>query len=391
MSFSCWWFRLYTLAYLRMLGLSTLAALLLDLALSRIAPDYAFMAFFVPLTSLITKFTPGSFRENIEFHKMNVPFRDLRRAFLIDVFLTGCSMVSVLGLCLLASHCFGLLSYGGPSLFSDLTLSMLMYYVLAAFLAVCWVCFIAVDRRYVFYGLKHRSFWGKVFFAGPIWMICFVIMVSGVLLHFEVLQSYVHLAGAMMMASVIFTYRGIFHKGPTHTGLWGWIKHYTLGNVIMASLFAMALLLGKSDAFDKDLSMQQRTASLRFYSYFGPRINKEAFVVFAGTYPAAVLYSKLDFDPSELGVKFFLDGDQGNLLEFMRRGRPGPGFLMSLYADMVSHPEHWSKLEMAEEIKYHAFHHWPKNKVLPEHYLAEKKKSDELQELRKKRHPASGR
>lgn len=391
-----WWFQLYTRPFLIRLLQFFGATLTFDIVLSYGGYSSKFV-YLLPLVALVNKFTPGSFRENIEFHKMNVPFAILRKNFLADIATTALAYLVLFGLTGgLSRLAGGFFSTEAASPFLELTKGMILYYTLAFCIAIFWVCFIAVDKKYVFYGIKHRTFVQTVFFAVPIWIVCLIQMMVALYLGFSVELSYTFMLGSVFFGSSIFFLKAIFHKGPTHASLWNWMKHYGFGTATVAVIFFLAALLGRKDVLDENLNIAQRVNSFRFYGHFSPYIDRKTFALIEPELDLTdrdLIYKHVAFDPSGLGLGFFLDDsrEQTRLMAFLDFGRPSVDFLLSLYSHMGSHPEHWDKVPAAEWVRHKAFHRWPKDRPLPEKYLAEKKKADDFAELRKlKRGVASG-
>lgn len=391
-----WWFRLYTWPFMVRLLQFFGVTLALDLLLTY--GEYnSMLVYLLPLAALVNKFTPGSFRENIEFHKMSVPFTTLRRNFLTDIAITAGAYLSLfMSFGIFSRFAGGFFSTENAGIFLDQRPGIIFFYSLAFCIGISWVCFIAVDKKYVFYGLKHRTFAQKVFFFFPIWLLCLFQMMAGLMLEWGVELSYTYLLGVIFSGSSLFFLKAIFHRGPTHATLWNWLKHYTLGNAMMASIFGISAFIGREDVLDENLSVEQRISSIKFYGRFSPKIDRATFFVIEPRLDLRdrdFLYGHLGFRASSIPLTYFMNDTKEHyrLMAYLDRGYPSADFLMSLYSHMKSQGSYWNKVPNAEWVRQKAFHRWPKNRILPVEFLAEKKKADDFAELRKiKRGVASG-
>lgn len=395
-----WWFRIYTLPFLKLLSGLFAFVIIADFILPFAGFHNVYLIFGIPFLALFKKFTPGSFRENIEFHKMNVPFSELRKAFLSDIFITIASYFVFSALAVFISWFFGgFFSRPYSDIFWNYTFAMFFYFSFFFCFLVSWACFTSVDKRYLFYNVRNKTSFKFFLHSGSIWMTCMFLIVAAVLVGLTPEVGYTHVLGSVVSATTLFILRAMFHKGPAEATLFKWFQYFAVGNMLFVSAFGVSCLLGRSDVFNSDLTVEARSHSFEFYGVLGPRLDKKTFKLIEprlnhGNFALTGIYQRLDFDPSELGLSYFLDksGDQHRLISFLNLGKPSPEFLMKLYSDLESNLWFWDKVKTTEVIRQLAFHRWPEKRPLPEKFLAEKKKASDFAELNKrKRSLASGR
>lgn len=86
-----WWLDLYTIPGLKLLGRSFLFVLIPTLLLVFLLPDMLFIMFYGSfyIAYCSKKASAKSFSANIEFHKLHVPFEELRKALIKDSLIQG--------------------------------------------------------------------------------------------------------------------------------------------------------------------------------------------------------------------------------------------------------------------------------------------------------------
>jgi hypothetical protein len=393
-----WWFRLYTRPFLKRVVLLFSLAVVADLILTSMGHWANNYVYFLPVLALPMKNRPDSFRANLEFHKMHVAFSELRKAFLTDIFFTCISFLLLYSLVILISTLGGGL-FSTPAIhsFLNLTPSLMLYLTSILLILITWICILDIKKKYIFRVAKSRSFFRNTFLYCLIGLACFILfIILGGGLGFMLKACLAFIIASRVIASVVFFVKAIFHQSPPHATLGSWFKHVTIGGFAMSVLFISCLLLGRNDVLNQKLANASRINSFEFFGILNPVLDIEAFKIIEPSQDSlrgGFVYSNLDFDPSALGLFYFLsdDEDTKRLTNFLQDGKPSTVFLESLLEHMSENPQTWTKESSAEYVRNLAFKRWPSETPIPDKYLAEKKKSDDFAELRKhKREVASG-
>jgi hypothetical protein len=395
---SSWWFKLYTIPYLKRLLLLFCASLFFDFALTKTDFYFTQLVFLLPLVALFLKFRPGSFRQNLEFHKMSIPFSELRKVFIFDILITAFSLISLFILSVvISSQVGGYFSKSESQKYWELTPGIYFFYFILSLVMITSVCLLSMDKKYSFSSFQNYSPLKKFFLQITIFILTVLIFLFFIFLGFPLHLVYHFLLAFTCCGSIFFLMRAIFHTGINHAKIWHFWGYSLLGMILLSSTFYMTFLFWEKNLMDTRLSMKQRVNRFNYYSFFHSKIDLKTFKEIEPEISfgeKSLLYLKLDCDPSRLGLNYFLDDskDQSRLIAFLRFGNPNQVFLEDLFINMKKRERFWSTLFVSDKIKYLAFRHWPKEKMIPLEIVEFKKSADLFgHSLKRKRSPANSR
>jgi hypothetical protein len=149
-----WWLKLYTIptvqAFTKWFGLSVFLDYGLMLLIGQ--TELSFAAYIIPFWAVSSGANEKSFRTNLEFHKMSVPFKELKKAFYTHLTIVFFSIVITSAIGLMISSVFGGVVTMIPYIsFSQYALFLIMGYV--AFLYFNSFNRISIEK-YAFYDSK---------------------------------------------------------------------------------------------------------------------------------------------------------------------------------------------------------------------------------------------
>lgn len=370
---TAWWFRLYTLHTLKFFAKVTACQFALYFILASLGGMFAQMSGFVVFLAPIVYFmnhTTNHFRMNIEFHKMSIPFPQLKRAFFFDIAIKQ----SVFAVLFLINLYIAIKVSGGMKLASEfmiLTPSQLLYYVPAYFLGSASVMTFYKETKYLFIQ-KHRlaivnlSLFLVVMVAGGL----LVSMLVGMGYQVPMIAGFS--VSAITTGVLLFRSKAIFHQFRPVGRIRDGFRFSVYGTAICFCFYFLAIVIGRNDVLETKYSDMQRASSLTFSGPFAPEIDKETFVAIErvlGPEEHGLLYSKADFPVASLGLEFFLDNDPYNrrLKSVLTYSKPEPTFLTALYDHFDNNPEYWKEKYGPLNFKVFAYSKWPA-KSLPEKY-----------------------
>lgn len=385
---STWWFQLYTLPMIKRVLKSIVLIMIADQISVRILPRelhlIASMAILVPL---FLEFNSLSKTENVEFHKMNVPFGKLKSYFLLDIFFEVLFVViSAMAIIVFSSENAGLFQKNSDQLI-DLNLNELFFFL------TCGVGFFIsmkkIHRKYIFLKFSNSKIVNHI-----IGIVSFTI-VNIVIALFEMFQI-MHLLPVMgiltltiSLASFSFGYRATFHLYPQKANLKIYLQELSKGLAVAGIFYVCCVFLGRDQVNQAYLPPLKRISNLYFNGPLNPPLTPETFETLEPKANASVkfLYDHLDFEPSTFGIHHFIQKDhkEMRLGKFLKFGKPSREFLISLYENFSTETAYWQKVESRDAIIYLSYAAWPSDQVLPEKYLALRTTSEELF----KRKPAS--
>lgn len=383
-----WWFRLYTKNYLLGILKTVATCIVVDLAMTHFAGSFKYFAAIlaaVPIFMIFMKNLPGSLRTNIEFHKMSIPFSELKSAFLKDIFISVGASFTGSALVLLASVSFGGIysTKVGQAFITIFSPGMGIFFFLLAFLSSCYVLMIHKDRKYLLVDRSTSRVKNFINSAGiSVLFVFFVALLMIVMPSFPFIGL---LAPASIFAgALLFHQKAIFHQYRAKGRLRDFAKFWSAGTAVCFSLYFLCLLVTRQDVLNENLNQAQRAGSFEFNTRYNPAIDVETFknIERHVSYDSQVdLYESLDFDPSTLGLDYYLDekDEYSNRLGYLLRyGKPRPEFLVVLYDHFEKNPEYWKVKKNFPSVQYAAFSKWPKKEKLPDRFLVAKQSSREL-------------
>ncbi len=378
-----WWFKLYTLPFLKKCSLFFGVALLLDMLLSRSSFHFSFLVLFIPLLSFTLKITPGSFRQNLEFHKSHINFLDLRKYFIFDLIISILFLLLSSVLLWSISYFFGgSVSKSPANMLWGRPLGINVFYAFILSAILMWVGFISNDERYIFIGTKNRTPLRKFFLLMLIWVLWPLFIIVFGVFSFQVELSNFLLVASVCLGAIFFYLRAFFHLTRPVSTFFQILGYVFLGFFFLFFLYGLTFMIFENKLFDKDASFIERKNYLKFYAPLITSIDQELFLSLEKKISDSerlTLYSKVDFNPSRLGLRYFLSPskNQHRLITFLRYGKPDMNFLESLFIDIEARPDFWQKTGTQSFILYLAFKRWPKNIKIPPSKLTLKMKADD--------------
>lgn len=386
--FQSWWFKLYTRPLFLELGKYLLICLTIDVLLTtyggvfKIFSIYLIGAYPAALFFVSVK---GSFRSNIEFHKMSVPFPDLKKAFLSHIVLTilAISLAALL-------HIMGSYLLGG--IFSHRVIEVLlkeirMYeitsVVTGALIILMTVMFWSKDQKYIFYQKPNNLLKNILnFFIFMIPATIYVI-ISEVLSFSEVLFIYVPML-SIAVGSSLFHSRAIFHQEKPKGLRRDMLKYSGLGYAVCFGIYFLCVQMAKSDLYDSSLDPRRRAEAFSFMKGMSPAIDQEIYYSIGkhvDYMDVDTFYRKLDFTITDFNSDMYaptkLNGFN-RLLSALQSRKVDKNFLIQLYDHFEKHPSYWNNYPYFSSVQYQAFLMWPKDEKLPERFIAKSLSAKEI-------------
>lgn len=383
-----WWFKLYTKKYLLGLLKTVGVCIVVDFAMTNFAGSFKYFATFlagIPLIALVMKNLMGSLRGNIEFHKMSIPFTELKSALLKDVLISVFATFFSSVIIILFSTLFGGVysTKIGQAFLSIIPHGMGIFLFSLAFFCACYILMINKDRKYLLVDRSTSRITNFINSAGISMLALLFLAVSMLILpspHFVLFIA----PSSIFIGALLFHQKAIFHQYRPKGRLRDFAKFWTAGTAVCFSLYFSCLVVSRQDVLNENLNQSQRAGSFEFNSRYNPAIDVETFkkIERLVSYDSqGELYEKLDFDPSTLGLDYYLDDkdEYSNRLGYLLRyGKPRAEFLVVLYDHFEKNPEYWKVKKNFPLLQYAAFARWPKKEKLPDRFIVAKQSSHEL-------------
>ncbi len=372
-----WWFRLYTLSYLKTMGKLTGGIIALNFLLLMVDSPFAnicLLLSLVPFGYLIITNSIGSFRSNIEFHKMSIPYPKLKRALYTDIFIKITTALICAGVILFATLSFTSINVGSAlNTFIFFTPTQFAFYVVSYFIGNFYILSLNKDRKYKAMD-QSKSFWKFVVRATVGTFVGGLFMAAMLFSGFSTIMI-VAIGGLSMSAGLLYFHsRAIFNQLPQVSRFRDSLKYVTGGAVVCMSLYLGFIFIGRNEVFNENYNGLQRSSSFIFSGPFAPMIDKETFVAiekYMDFESYSTFYSKVDFQVESLGLDYFLDqGSNERLRAYITYGKPTPEFMTRLYDHFEENKQYWDDKPSSIFFKVWAFNQYPVKKGLPEQYVA---------------------
>lgn len=382
-----WWFRLYTKDYLLALLKLTGTCVLVDQLMTNFAGGFKGLAVFLvtfPFVLLFMKNLGGSLRGNIEFHKMSVPFPELKAALFKDIAIsilaTFGSSLSIILLSVLFNGIYS--SNIGDGLFRMINPGMMAFGATLALMNACYVLIINKDRKYLMIERSTSRVTNFINSAGIslLALLFFIVIVS--LIPSSQVTMFI-IPSSIFIGALLFHQKAIFNQYKPQGKLKDFAKFWAKGAMVCCSIYFLCLLISRHDVLNENLHGMQRASSFEFNSRYNPEIDFETFKAierYVSWDSKRELYEGIAFNPSTLGLEYYLDNDKYalRLNQLLNYSKPTPEFLLTLYDHFEKKPEYWKEKKQFPQLQYMAFSKWPKNEVLPDKYIVAKQTSREL-------------
>jgi hypothetical protein len=379
-----WWLKLYTLntvlTFSKWLGLSWI----LDYALTYADGVEAIVGlgvYAIPLWATYTGFNEGSFRANLEFHKMSVPFKELKKAFYTHLLLVFTFLVIAMLVSVGVSNLFG-------GVFSRMPyLSVSQCLLMGTFAFICFLYANSFHRatmdKYAFYDSKISLV--KKFFR------LILSFVAGFIFFAFTTEFAFEIASPMLMVPVMLgaTYyysRSLFHQSPARAGMKQFFGYTSLGAIGALAIFFTFAFMGRNDFQKEQLSSADRLNLILFWRPMTPEIDKELFVEIEPTLKddslaVVSLYRAISHkEMNSIPFTFFIDAENPARLEaYLKLGNPDAKNLAGLLDHMESKKEFWEKSYKKQDLyKSWINQNWPPKEKFPERHIVARLKWEEL-------------
>lgn len=388
-----WWFQLYTrkllLSFVKLLAIGLTA----DILVTKFGGPFRIFSVFLigvyPFFLLVMS-THASFRSNLEFHKMSVPFKSLKKAFHFHIIISVLSVLFFCGIHILLSTMFGGIykfffhqksgfNIYGYQIFIGFVVSLIFLTY-----AMCW----SKDRRYMLYN-PSTNFFQKIknFLFYSVLGVAYLILVSVFNLG-EAFVIWVPIV-SVFVGMLFFYNRAFFHQyRPVGTKL-DLIKFWSLGYAVCFALYFISAQSAKTVLEDGSLSGFDRAVAFSYMGSFSPEIDEQTYFAIEKSVDhmdEELLLSKINFPLSQLGFRYFVNGGNikySKLLHVLKNEKVGKKFLVDLYDHYEMNPDHWNKSYYGRYLVYQSFLKWPKDHKLPERFIVARQKSSELLKSKK--------
>ncbi len=382
-----WWLKLYTIPFMRTASFLMLGTFLLDFLLTKI-PGVSIPGHYLIFACIILliHFTKDdSFRMNIEFHKMSVPYKLLRKAFLLH------SLLQYLFLLVLSLVFYGVSHLMGGAFYKTQlpSPSIILAIICSGFFIWIWgQMFLNPEKRY-YVLTKNHTFLQRILVIGlefSTFLFIYYILESLKLSYFLGLPL---IFLSLSLSIGLFGLKAMFHQASEHANFFHTLKFNFVGIGITFCLFFLFSLVGKYDLSNQSLSPEQRLQSFMTWQPTTGKLDQASFMEFEDlvteTLDAYVLYQTVEPSALEaIPASYFIDPKRPDKLYFFLTLSQNihPNQLVGILDYLVDH-KGFLKDPKKEEFFYHtAIMRWQDGAVFPERHLAAQKKWNELQQKR---------
>jgi hypothetical protein len=376
-----WWLKLYTIPGLKKLALPVVLVFLLHVAMVLFAPKFMFLAFYANgfIWWAHHKSRPMSFAANIEFHKMHIPFTQLRPALYKDMSIKALVLASVFLTHILIALSFG---KGMEQLPYEVMAPMFIMSAFSEFFVFANASSLTKLPRYRLMG-ADVSFFKRIltkgFFAGVGFLMFFFCMVN------QINPFYLMALGLVscLMGYSLFWYRSVFHQEIAQGRPKTFFKYNGLGLASMSLLYILMAVGSASLINSSWVPSTIRLVSLQMSGEFGPKLDpqtaRELLAVSHSDIPFAesLILSQTE-GAGDLPLTFFYPSPSpDNLLSFIRYTKPSRE-----NRELALRALRTGKLGKyhSEALTWYLTAKWPGNEKVPEELVAAKLKAKNLPE-----------
>lgn len=372
-----WWFRLYTVTFLKNMGKLTGGIVALNFLLLMVDSPFTnicFLLSLVPFAYLIIANSVGSFRSNVEFHKMSIPFPELKKAMYSDIFIKTLSTVACAGVIFLSTMSFTSMNMSKVfDNFMFFTPTQFAFYIVCYFISNFYILSLNKDRKYRAME-QSTSLWKFLVRTVAGSVLSGIFMAAMIYAGFPVTMIMVIGALSISAGLLYFHSRAIFNQLPPVSRFRDSLKYVSVGSVFCLTLYMGFIFIGRDEVFNEKYNGLQRSSSFNFSGPFAPMIDKETFVAiekYMDVESYEMLYSRVDFQAESLGLEYFVDqhGSNERLQAYISYGKPTPEFMMRLYDHFEDNKEFWETKPGSVYFKVWAYDRFPVKKGLPEQYV----------------------
>lgn len=383
-----WWLKLYTIPAMKTSLLLMMAAFFLN------AVCAMFVGVSIPVLYLLSGCLFGllqitstnSFRVNMEFHKMSIPYRELQRAFVFHSFIVYFFILSCFAF-------FYFLSYMAGFFVSEVLVLSPVLVIASVFCGFfVWVfaqIYLTYEKRYTIL-TKDQSFLQRFLLSC---LIYFLLSFMFILLTF---LDFSHLMFIPMLVLVIifpmgwYAFRAMFHQTSEEMSFFKGLKFNLLGVLSAFTIYFMFAFVGQMDVTNYNLSTEQRYQAFQAWYPIIDKLDRVTFKEFeshaSGDIEIFDLYQKVDRDElKSIPAHYFIDNkNPQRLYSFLAYAKEiHPNQLTFIFDHFVQHKGYWKDPKKAEHFYHMAIYRWPADQKFPERHLAAQEKWNQMQHKRK--------
>jgi hypothetical protein len=364
-----WWLKLYTIPSLLVLGKAFFLVVSLILLARSFAPE--FLIYLVWGTVYIGKTilldARKSLATNIEFHKLHIPYPELRKILISDNLIRMGASSAALGTCLVLSYT--------PNMDFDTSFS----FIGAAFISLVMVSQVGSvnsvingKRRFSVYNMDHLHLISRICLNSITWFVA--ILFVSIMMFFEFNPVFIILFSTVGIFSFsnAFNYKALFHQEKETGSYKTMVKYYLKGVGAGMAVFLLGIAVMRPMINIHRLSPFTKYVAYEYVGPFTPELDIETTkdllswsdvnegpilrdspgieqVPISELYPKPTMKNYLTYlenvdNPSEANLKYLLEKNQ------LYKGDPK------------------LKLHLSAKVTQR----WPKNKKFPEEFLNKK-------------------
>jgi hypothetical protein len=392
-----WWFQLYTLPFLSKVMSKFYLVLMLDLVANYFTNgslSFLFLLYLWALKSAFAHKDQISFRNNIEFHKLHVPFPELRRALLGDIAIRAVAI----SIFIIAAYYLSYVAKGSfVSIFAEADIPpyhfvQLLYFIMLMVVFYAWISIFNKEEKYTFMGIRRSDrflYYLMSFGAFVIMILGFILLAS---LGFNFIMSCSLMMGVIGVTSLMYHFKALFHQTPATGSFKNLLRFGVPGSLGFMLVFVLLSSLVRNAPLDRELPASQRMEAFYFLGPLAAPLDLESFKVIEPLSLdfSMLLFRRISFDRAELELEFFLEeGDSSHRLHrWLKYGKPSQDFLFSVYRDLSQRPDYWQKKPGHASIILASRKAWPKQQEFPQEFHHLDRRAQEIEQERK-RLPAS--
>lgn len=379
-----WWLELYTIPYLKQLVRAYLIVLAVTLTLVFLMPDFLFIMFYGQFYILysLKNVLSQSIYMNIEFHKLHVPFGELRPALIKNLLITGSSTFLAL-----SSIWYLIVSYD-PMDFGDMKYAVLGFSLLVSFGGFYRV--VRTSRPGI---LEYELMDGKKYKYVPMFIYMFlafvIVFITGVLdqLLFSPALPLVLFLLSLILGYTLFIYKAVFHLEVKKGSPKNFFKYGLIGTGYASALMVTLLLAGRPLVTMTSVDPELRHMIFTMSGPLAPELEIEdgKDLLAVDSPEIALIFTKtpgLEQVPvSELWTKPNSRNFADYLLHVKNPSVDNMTYILTTIAAKKKHTQFDRAVAQLMVEK------WPKNQKLPDHLVAKKIKKEEIP--KEERLPAS--
>jgi hypothetical protein len=379
-----WWLKLYTIPTVQLITKWLGLSLLFDYFFVKLTgpSELSYWAYAIPFWLVGAFSNEKSFRTNLEFHKMSIPFKELKKAFYTHLTIVFSFFLFSVAIGLMISAQFGgvftilpYISFSQYALFSIIGYFLFLYGNSFTRAPVEKYAFfdskISIPKKIIRMGFMILM--GSCFFA-----LCALLQISTRVIMFGMMLP-------IFCGSAFYHSRALFHQAPARAGMKQYFGYSSLGFIACLSLFFLLAFVGKNDFENKNLSSVDRLNLNLFWQPVSPSLDKDLFMelepgIKDGS-DLSTLYTSISSKKlNQIPASFFIDAENPERLgAYLFFGNPNAQNLTLILDHMENQKEFWEKsYKNQTKLKNLVLYRWPSNVKFPERHIAARLKWQEI-------------